>query len=431
MIRSARLSTLALAAALTPWPAGTWVQGATAQTGEDWRVESLRDAVIPVRSLLPTDTLFPDLEPLLPSLARVRVLILGEATHGDGTTFEARARLIRFLHTRADFNTLAFETGMFSLERGMSGARTPDAAMAGLTSSVFGIWSRSEQALPALQYVGRTAGTGSPLRVVGMDAQLARGDTVLIHQLQQFLRAADYPRSGRFDRAARTLTRLVAGSVLDRAWPLERLRFRHEMESMRGWLAERTDPESARWLLFTDNARAYVETAWRRDMAPREAQMAANLEHLLERDPNARIIVWAASIYGITAAGTIEDADGRAPYRGVLSAGEQLRDRIGHEAVYTLAFTASGGEYGTWNWSPPVRDLRPASAGSLEAIFAATGFEHAILDFHQLPDHAAWVGEPLVARPLGYTEMRARWPAVVDGFFLILAMRPSTRTAAP
>jgi erythromycin esterase len=391
------------------------------------RLESFRDALIPVRSIGPTDTDFTDLEPLRERLADVRVLVLGEPSHGDGAAFEARARLIRFLHQELGFNTLAFESGLFTVERALDGATTPAATLDGANAAIFPVWSQSEQAAPALRYAASTTGTSSPLRVVGMDAQLARGDTVLIAELVRYLRANGFPDTGRFDRAARTLHRLVARSVFDRVWPLERWRFRRGMVDARVWLAEGSDPERQRWLHFVDNGRAYVETAWRKDMASREAQMAANLDWLLERDPDARIVVWIASVYGITGADGIENLQGRRRYPGVVSMGERLRDRLGAHAVYTLAFTASGGEYGTWRWSVPVRTLPTPSPGSLEALFEATGLDYAILDLRRLPRDAAWLAEPMVARPLAYNEMRARWPSVVDGFFLIREMTPSTR----
>lgn len=421
-----RLGALVLALAAAPATVPATAQDGIPPAGSA-RLESFRDALIPVRSITPTDTEFSDLEPLRDRLAGVRVLVLGEPSHGDGAAFEARARLIRFLHQELGFNTLAFESGLFSVERELAGATTPASVLAGANAAVFPIWSRSAQAAPALRHAASTAGTSSPLRVVGMDAQLARGDTVLIAELERYLRANGYPAMQRFERAAGTLRRLVAGSVFDRVWPLERWRFRRGMVEARTWLAEASDPERRRWMYFVDNGRAYVETAWRKDMASREAQMAANLAWLLERDPDARIVVWIASVYGITGADGIQNLEGRRRYPGVVSMGERLRGRLGADAVYTLAFTASGGEYGTWRWSVPVRTLPTPSPGSLEALFETTGLDHAILDLRRLPRDAAWLAEPMVARPLAYNEMRARWPSVVDGFFLIRRMTPSTR----
>jgi hypothetical protein len=45
-----------------------------------------------------------------------RIVALGEATHGDGATFEARAQLINFLMSEMNFEVIIFEAGMFDLQ---------------------------------------------------------------------------------------------------------------------------------------------------------------------------------------------------------------------------------------------------------------------------------------------------------------------------
>jgi hypothetical protein len=40
-----------------------------------------------------------------------------------------------------------------------------------------------------------------------------------------------------------------------------------------------------------------------------------------------------------------------------------------------------------------------------------------------------WLYQPLISRPLGYTEMRADWSQVMDGLLFLRVMAPSTRAA--
>ncbi len=56
---------------------------------------------------------FSDLEPLRAIIGEARVVGLGEQSHGDGATFKAKCRLVRFLHQRMDFDVLAWESGLF------------------------------------------------------------------------------------------------------------------------------------------------------------------------------------------------------------------------------------------------------------------------------------------------------------------------------
>src|SRR5206468_6044731 len=54
---------------------------------EDSRVTWLAQHAVRVRSVDPADDDFRDLEPLRATLQGVRVVMLGEQDHGDGTTF--------------------------------------------------------------------------------------------------------------------------------------------------------------------------------------------------------------------------------------------------------------------------------------------------------------------------------------------------------
>ena len=75
----------------------------------DPRVAWLAEHAIRLRSVSPEDDDFSDLEPLREVLAGVRVVLLGEQSHGDGTVFLAKTRLIEFLQREMGFDVLAFE----------------------------------------------------------------------------------------------------------------------------------------------------------------------------------------------------------------------------------------------------------------------------------------------------------------------------------
>src|ERR1700730_14789000 len=70
------------------------------------------DHALAVRGIDPADEDFADLMPLARVIGAARVVELGEATHGDGATFLAKGRLIRFLHRVMGFDVLAWESGI-------------------------------------------------------------------------------------------------------------------------------------------------------------------------------------------------------------------------------------------------------------------------------------------------------------------------------
>ncbi len=76
------------------------------------RVRSLSNHMLKLNSVDPEDDDFSDLMPLRELLEGVRIVLLGEATHFNGTDFLGKGRLIRFLHSELGFDVLAFESGI-------------------------------------------------------------------------------------------------------------------------------------------------------------------------------------------------------------------------------------------------------------------------------------------------------------------------------
>ena len=67
---------------------------------DEARVAWLKKNAVPMRSIDPDDEKFADLEPLRKIIGDARIVQLGEQTHGDGATFHAKCRLIKFLHKK-------------------------------------------------------------------------------------------------------------------------------------------------------------------------------------------------------------------------------------------------------------------------------------------------------------------------------------------
>jgi erythromycin esterase len=156
--------------------------------------------------------------------------------------------------------------------------------------------------------------------------------------------------------------------------------------------------------------------------------MADNLIWLAnEYYAGRKIIVWAASFHLMhDAPGIVPVDDKTLSYKTTVPMGHVVKQKLG-PAVYTIAFTAFSGKAG--NPFHGSFAINPATKGSLEDRLHAAGFDHALVDLKSLPDKegGAWLKEEIVARPLGYGPMRAKWPDHFDAMFFSDVMYPSAR----
>ena len=76
-----------------------------------------------VRTIDAIDEDFSDLEPLADAIGSARVVQLGEPSHGAGSCFAAKARIVKFLHQRHGFDVLIWEFGIMTSRLAQAGMR--------------------------------------------------------------------------------------------------------------------------------------------------------------------------------------------------------------------------------------------------------------------------------------------------------------------
>jgi len=127
---------------------------------------------VAVRSIDAADEDFTDLEPLINSIGSAQVVQLGEPSHGAGSSFAAKVRLIKFLHQRMGFDVLVWESGLYDLELTQAGMRTGEDAMASARRGIFTLWSAAEEVRPLFEYAKASQATTNPLDMAGFDMQV-------------------------------------------------------------------------------------------------------------------------------------------------------------------------------------------------------------------------------------------------------------------
>jgi erythromycin esterase len=411
----------------------------------------LRDSSTSVRSLAFDDTAWSDLEPLGEVIGTRRVVVLGEQSGGDGTTLQAKARLVRFLHERLGFDVLVFEGGWYDLrvanEQLRAGASTPTSLRRALPAP----WRTSAELEPLLRWLETRARSTRPLQLAGLDPRFTSPSGSLTAQLpgaalETYLRRYDsrLPDDAAWPALRTALDEVaVAGerhirvdSATQPALDAGLQQLRAETNRLVNIAPE---PEAAYWRGLVSALQ--VRELWtariaagQRDTAEvlRQDEMAEALVTLVQAiHREQRIIVWTSSALARRSSVGVTSPGGTTVSLGALGFGETARAILGDDQVYAIAFLAGSGSYGPFATGTAVRPLVRPVPESWDGLFLSAGRPNAFLHLRRpITLDNAWLYQRRVARALGYQQYNASWPAFFDGFFFTSEMTPISTTTA-
>ncbi|RPJ83556.1 MAG: hypothetical protein EHM13_07155 [Acidobacteria bacterium] len=410
------------------------------------RVAWLSHNAVAIRSIDPTlaNDSFADMEPLRTAIRNARVVVLGEESHGDGATFLAKGRLVKFLHERMGFDVLAWEAGLFNAHDMDAAVRDRSVLLDdAMGRGLFPIWALSAQVKSVFEYARSVAGTRTPLEMAGFDHQFSgAGPSRWRDALVAFLDKADPSLLAEDIRASlrNDVRRVFASDSSPRDIRLVAEKWRALLalfDAARAKL-ERAHPRTEVVFMRRTVDAALVSLEGLARLREAEGQFRAADNNLRdqwmgetlvwlanERYKGRRIIVWAASFHTLREPRAIKlGPDASFSYENVLTMGEVASRSLG-DAVYTVAFTAAEGK-ATRVTGGDTLELEDPIDGSLEDLCLRTGRRFLFVNLRGLPS-SHWLRRPTNAGVLGYSPITTDWTRQVDAVMFTRTMFPATK----
>ncbi|HEX7003848.1 MAG TPA: erythromycin esterase family protein [Trueperaceae bacterium] len=360
------------------------------------------------------------------ALTGVRVVLLGEQSHGDGTAFSAKVELVRHLHVKHGFDVLAFESCFYSLNNVVEDHSGRDPVSCQVARQLYGHWRHAKELIPLWELLDERAKARQPLVVAGIDPRHS-GIHVREHLVADLESLLSEHLPDELDTEAFARFRDLLEGVLEHEYrhmanALDRAYFLNTIWRLRRKLSQ-VDGVSF-WQQELINLAYFARNAW--SFEGRDQGMASNLLWLTRvRYPNSKIIVWTHDWHAAKCSSTIKDAD--AEYQETLEKhpdiplGEVAAGAIGDE-LYSLTLIAGNGSElpnayrGDYQTSRP---LPPAPQDTLEALLLHSQAEAAFVNLREQPTQTFSISGLEPAKWL-----HLNWARVFDGVLFLREMKP-------
>lgn len=382
---------------------------------------------VEVKSIEAFDS-FTDLEPFGAAIGDAKIVLLGEQSHGDATTFQAKSRIVQYLHQQKGFEGLVFESDFFSLQQGLS--LNGDSLF--LRNNIFPIWTWCNTCSDLLyNYIPSTFNSARPLIVTGMDPQL-HGDYAVKNLSENFNRFIDSGFAGDLEvlKIAQDISKDIDSLILFHS-PKDTVTCTRIISNIDMLLANSNIKSSAPaiWLQYLRNfrmqARVYLAHLKKNhaEFYIRDMQMAENIDWLLNNTfKGKKIIVWAHN-YHISK----NSYDRFNPVTGRhLSMGSFLALEFNREKeMYILGFTSFNGFTDWTNSDTYDQVLRKPQKNGYEN-WIPVQWPYAFTDFKPYNESRNGLVEQFHMKGstyLTHASTLMSWSSVFDGVFFVRDMK--------
>lgn len=394
--------------------------------------QSLHDNLSEIKSINPIDNDFKGYDRLFKQIGDARIVMLGEQTHGHGTTFTAKIKLVKYLIEKMGFDVIAFESSFYEINKIWDSNLEPIRKIDSVRREVYGVWSNREEMNLFFEYLKTgNSKTKQTFGITGIDCkhEMPYGQKNYVKDFDDFLSKNKVNIPSRYSEFKVLLTSLIKGDIGSKA-SLQQIRlfnsilFQIQNEIKELQKTNENEVEVDLWEQELNSLKKQSYSCWILSkergvsrFAARDSAMAENLLWLSNKKyKDRKIIVWAAS-YHIAKNKAYFEKGKKFDVENLVTMGDIVNSNMPNN-VYSLGFVSSEGRY-----SESEKDSYPINvpSNSFEANLAKTGWDYAFIDLRTVNND-----KKFSMAGIDYFQMNAVWNKIFDGLFYIRKMTPPT-----